>query len=208
MVLGEWSHNPCRALTWHTNVRANWESSHIIDSVTGCSGEMSFSSWSRYGELSPSTYSLQERMPSFQPIAAGTQILLLRPCMPCLSLEGIILRTCSRLSPWSCDAWKNLFRASHRCPRSSCVAEPIVVLLSTQEPGGTSHPLSIHLGHPSGIRYQGIRESYFTWGGLKPEGTQGTKHQKVPKTQSTRRHPEQVIHIHKDKIKVRVHAVI
>ena len=32
MVLGEWSHNPCRALTWHTNVRADRESCHIIDS--------------------------------------------------------------------------------------------------------------------------------------------------------------------------------
>ena len=28
----ERNHNPCRALTWHTNVRADLESCHIIDS--------------------------------------------------------------------------------------------------------------------------------------------------------------------------------
>ena len=32
MVLGEGNHNPRRALTWHTSVRADWESHHIIDS--------------------------------------------------------------------------------------------------------------------------------------------------------------------------------
>ena len=58
----------------------------LLTPVTGCSGELSFFSWSRYGDLSPSTYSPRERMPSFRLIAAGTQILLCRPWMPSLSI--------------------------------------------------------------------------------------------------------------------------